>query len=630
MTEGSRVRVTIVGIVIISLFATLLARLWYLQVMAGQAFAAEAQSNRVKIVRIEAPRGQILDRQGRVLIDNRVSNVITVSRSLVGDDKNAVLDRLAQLLAMPRADLERRLSNKRYSHYKPIPLAEDVAEDALVYVREHQELFPGVDAIQVPIRRYNHGSLMAHLLGYVGEINDVELSDNDGYELGDLIGKSGVEASFEADLRGKPGTEELEIERQGRVVGVLRTKEPVKGHDLQLTVDLDVQRLAEESLAQGIAAAHAGWDDEYKKHFIAPAGSVVVLDSRDGSIVAMASFPTYEPTEFIGGIDPALFRTLNDPSGYYPLNNRAIQGQYAPGSTFKVITALAGLRTELITPSTTIEDKGSIRVGDRTLYNAGKKSHGRVDLARALAVSSNVYFYRLGFQIWQQEGSRAEEIQRVARSFGFGERTGVALGSEQDGRVPDEEWKRTANEDHPKAFPDGVWRPGDNVNLATGQGEMLATPLQLANAYAALANGGTVFVPRIAAGLIGEDGKTVREFKPKVGKQALLNEANRGALMAGLRGAVVNEEGTAAPAFAGFPHTQVKVAGKTGTALVNRKQDTSLFAGIVPVDSPQYVVVAVVEEAGFGSAIAAPIVRRIIAGLMKLDIGSVAISQQVD
>lgn len=630
MTEGSRVRIAIVGIVLISLFATLLARLWYLQVMAGDAFAAEAQRNRVETIRVEAPRGQILDRQGRVLIDNRVSNVITVSRSLVGDDKDAVLDRLAQVLGKPRADLERQLADQRYSAYKPIPIAEDVAEESLVYVREHQELFPGVDALQTPIRRYYHGSLLAHTLGYVGEINDAELVENKGYEPGDLIGKSGVEASFETELRGKPGTEELEIERRGRVVRVLRTKEPVKGDDLQLTIDLDAQRLAEESLAQGIAAARAGWDDQMKKHFIAPAGSVVVLDSRDGSVVAMASFPTYEPAEFIGGIGLALWNSLNDPAGHFPLNNRAIQGQYAPGSTFKVITALAGLDSELIAPNTTIEDKGSIRVGDRTFRNARNKAHGRVDLVRALTVSSDVYFYRLGYQIWQQEGERSEGIQRVARSFGFGKRTGVALRSEQSGRVPDEEWKTSAHEDHPEAFPDGVWRPGDNVNLAIGQGEMLATPMQLANAYAALANGGTVFEPRVAARLVGGDGETVREFKPKVANQALLNEADRQVLMAGLRGAVVNEEGTAAPAFAGFPHSQVRVAGKTGTAQVRAKQDTSLFAAIVPADSPQYVVVAVLEEAGFGSAIAAPIVRRIIAGLMKLDIGSVAMSQEVD
>lgn len=631
MTESSRVRATLIGVVIVALFATLLARLWYLQVMAGDAFAAQAEANRVVEVPVEAPRGRILDRQGRVLVDDRVSNVVAVSRSGVGNERSAVLERLEGVLGLPARELADRLDDKRASQYRPVRVASEVPEDTLVFIREHQELFPGVDAVQTPVRRYGGGSLAAHVLGYVGEINDKELEARPGYEPGDRIGKTGVEAAFEEHLRGEPGVERLEIDRGGRVVRVLRLKEPRKGADLRLTIDLDAQRLAEESLAQGIEAARLGWDDEMKKHFLAPAGSVVVLDPRDGSVVAMASCPTFQPGDFTGGISTAQWNELTDPANHYPLNNRAVQGEYAPGSTFKLISALAGLRSGVLTPNTTLEDEGKIRIGDTTKRNARSKAYGRVDLRRALSVSSDVYFYSLGFRIWQLRGEDAEGIQQVARDFGFGEDTGIDLGSERSGRVPDERWKRRAHEEHPEVFVDGVWRPGDNVNLAVGQGEMVSTPLQLANAYSAFANGGTLWVPRLADAVLDERGREAKSFEPDPKAQVTLPGGHRDAVMAGLRGAIVDEEGTAGPAFAGFPNQAVRVAGKTGTAQVSRRQDTSLFAAVVPYDSPRYVLVAVVEEGGFGSAVAAPIVRRVIEGLMALEVRPVdVITGEVD
>lgn len=627
-------RIAVAGVVVASLFATLFARLWYLQVVAGEAFAQEANANRIVEVPLDPMRGRLLDRSGRVLVDNRVTRALTLSRSLVGEERGAVINRLSELLSIPAADLGRRLDNQRFSRYKPVPLVEDVSEEQIVYVREHQELFPGVEATLSPTRSYAHEELAAHVLGYVGEINDRELKDKEGsksdYRLGDQIGKSGVEATFEEYLRGVPGEERFEIDSRGRVVSVLGVDAPKRGGDVQLTIDLDVQRLAEESLFQGIDAAHKGWDDQMKKHFIAPAGSLVVLDSRDGSVVAMASYPTYEPEDFTGGIDPQKWKELNDPGNHYPLNNRAIQGQYAPGSTFKLVTAMAALSAEIITPYTPFEDKGSLRVGQQLFRNAGNRVYGRVDLARALAVSSDAYFYSLGYRIWQLGDQGGNTIQDVATSLGFGERTGIALPVEQPGRVPGEEWKRSMNKKLPKAFPDGVWRPGDNVNLSIGQGDMLATPLQLAVAYAAFANGGTVFTPQIASQVLDEDGKPSTVRPPKRRKQAVITQEIRGAIMGGLRRAIVDEEGTAALAFGGFPHDRVRVAGKTGTAQVAKKQDTALFAAILPTDAPQYVVVAVVEEAGFGSSVAAPIVRRVIQGLSALELAPVTSTAGID
>jgi penicillin-binding protein 2 len=627
--DNSRLRLAVLGVVVISLFAALTARLWYLQVLDTDEFQVAAEANQVRLVYEPAPRGRILDREGRVLVDNRITDVLTLSR-VEAEDHPEVLPRLAALLGTTTGELEHRVADPKFSPFRPVPLAIDVPEEKIVYIREHQEDFPGVDNSQVTTRIYPQGNLAAHVLGYVGEINDAELSErrDDGYRLGDDIGKTGVERSLEEFLRGEAGVTKLEVDSQGRRLRTLGQVAPVQGDDVQLTIDLDIQRLAEESLNQGLEAARRHWDRDQKKHFIAPAGSVVVMDPNDGSILAMASNPTYDPGAFIDGISRPAFAALQDPANHYPLNNRAIQGLYAPGSTFKIVTAWAALREGMITPSTTILDEGRIKIGDRFFKNAGSKPWGRVDLVRALAVSSDVYFYKWGFQFWTERERFGDGIQEAARDLGFGSKTGVNLPSEAGGRVPTPESRRELHEKYPKAWPNGDWFGGDNVNLSIGQGETVATPLQLASSYSTVANGGTVYQPRLAAQTLRPNGALSEDLAPRAVRKLDMPEAIRGPIMAGLRGAVADGEGTASAAFAGF--SAMPAAGKTGTAQVFGKQDTAVFVGMGPYPAPKYVISVVLEEGGFGGETAAPVARRILAGLAGEPPEEIRIAEAID
>ncbi|HLG00569.1 MAG TPA: penicillin-binding protein 2 [Acidimicrobiia bacterium] len=612
MNETSRIRILIVGVIVISLFSALFARLWYLQVISYEKFEVAAEGNRIRFVPREAPRGRILDRRGRILVDNRTANVVAVSRSLVGDERDRVVAELSQLLRLSVAEIEDRLEDFRYADFRPIPVATEVDEATLVAIREREDRLPGVEAIQSPVRVYPHGYLGAHVLGYVGEINDQELEEreDEGYELGNTIGKVGVERAYETDLRGTPGVERYEVDRSGQVVRELGEEESQQGDDIQLALDLDVQRSAEIALESFVQLARGQGKP-------ATGGAVVALDVTTGGVVAMASYPTFEPSGFVHGISNETWERLNRPDCNLPLNNRAIQGLYPPGSTFKIVTSLAGLRTGMITPETTIVDQGSIEIGDRQFRNAGGKSYGRVALPRALTVSSDVYFYSLAKAIDDLSVGQEEEIQNVARLLGFGEPTGIELPFEQDGRVPDREWKRSVHAANPDAFPEGNWFTGDTVNIGIGQGDLLATPLQVATAYATLANGGFEYEPHLGARVIDRFGAVLREVDPEVISEVPIDPAWQSAILGGLRGTVAHQEGTAFNAFQGYRGPAV--AAKTGTSQIRGREDTSLFVGMFPADAPKYVVVAVVEEGGAGADIAAPIVRHVIETIVSTE-----------
>src|SRR5437016_3014172 len=543
--ESPRLRLGVVGIVVISLFAALLARLWYLQVLAAPSYRVQA----------------------------------VVSRVELGKHRDEVLPKLSTLVGIPIADLEKRVDDKRYSPFKPVPVAEDVPKTTIIYLREHQAEFPGVGGVQLTERFYPDGPLAAHLLGWVGEINGGELATfkKKGYKEGDSIGKSGIEKVYEDDLRGKPQVERLEVDSKGRVLGSLGTTPAVQGHDVQLTLDLDVQKLAEDSLQQGLAAARGSYDKQQAKHFIAPAGSAVVLDPRDGSVVALASNPTYDPSIFVNGIKPELFAQLNDPASGFPLNDRAIQGQYAPGSTFKLVTSLAALGHGMIDTKYTVDDGGRIKIGNRIFKNAGGEANGRVNIVRALTVSSDVFFYTLGNQFWLQRSQFGDAMQDEARQLGLGKKAGVALPFEAGGRIPDPDTRKRLHDQNPKAFPNGKWFAGDNVNLAIGQGEMVISPLQLVNAYATFANGGTVWVPRVGAAVRDQLGTMLRDIPPQSVRKVDMPPQVRDPILQGLEGVTTDGRGTAVSAFGGFPSQTFPVAGKTGTAQAGNKQDTSLF-----------------------------------------------------
>jgi penicillin-binding protein 2 len=615
--DSTRLRLGVLGVVVLSLFVTMLARLWYLQVLVAPELRVEAQANSVRLVYTEAPRGRILDRNGNVLVDNRIVPTVVVDREVAADNPE-VLANLSAYLGVPLPDLQRRLEDQRFSQYKPVPVAEDVPKEKVVYLREHEDDFPGVGVVQVTQRAYPHETLAAHLLGYVGEINDSELESrrSAGYREGDTIGKSGVELAYEDALRGTAEVEKLQVDVEGRVLRSLGKQPAVPGHDVQLSIDLEVQRLSEESLKQGLEAANVSWDPDQLKRFIAPGGSVVVEDPRDGAILAMASYPTYHPKEFVNGITARRFEELQDPAGYFPLTNRAIQGQYAPGSTFKPITALAALEKEIIAPETTINDTGTFKLGPQTFRNAFGASNGNVDMARALTVSSDVYFYQLGAALDGKKKWGGYPIQDIAKSLGFGRPTAIELPYELDGRVPDADSRKRQHDANPEAFPFPDWYQGDTVNLAVGQGDLVVTPLQLANAYATLVNGGTVWAPHVGSAIRDVVRDSSVPVEPRQQAKAEMPPEGRGAILQGLERVVTSEEGTAAPAFSGFPLATFPIAGKTGTAEVFGKQDTALFVGFGPVFDPRYVVAAVMEESGFGASAAAPVVRRIFDGLV--------------
>jgi penicillin-binding protein 2 len=611
--DSTRLRLGILAVVVVSLFSALLARLWYLQVLAAPTYRTEAQLNSVRFVYTEAPRGRILDRNGQVLVGNRVVPTVVVDKNELGDKPQDVIQRLSALVKVAPEKLQERIDDPRYSPFKPIPVVDEVPKETLIQIREHQAEYPGVQGVMLTKRFYPNGTLAAHVLGYVGEINDKELPPRKtkGYRAGDTIGKSGVELAYEDDLRGQPEVDKLEVDAQGRVLRSLGRQPAVQGHDVRLTVDLDIQKVAEESLQQALAAARTTYDNESGKRFLAPAGSVVVLDPRDGSVLAMASYPTFDPAQFVDGISEKTFGDLQDPAGHYPLNNRVTQGLYAPASTFKLVTSIAGLETGLITPQYTVNDRGSFTIGDppTVLKNAFGEAFGYVDLSTALTVSSDVYFYELGSRFCP--GRCRTSIQDTARALGLGDFTEIELPFEASGRIPDEQTKKRLHDSNPDAFPDPEWYTGDNLNLAIGQGDTVVTPLQLANAYATLANGGTVYAPHLGMSVLDVNGTQLRTIEPRVNRKTPIPPAVRDPLVAGFQGAVSDSRGTAAPAFAGFPFDRFPIAGKTGTAQVSAKQDTALFTAFGPTNDPQYAVTVVLEESGFGAAAAAPVARRV-------------------
>ncbi len=414
----------------------------------------------------------------------------------------------------------------------------------------------------------------------------------------------------------------------------VKTRPGRVGNDVRLSIDLDVQQVAEAALAEGLVKArqrqNKDIDDHYEK-YKAPAGSVVVLDAQTGGVVAMASYPTYSPAKFVGGITNDDWARFNDKANDYPLLNRVTQGRYAPGSTFKLVTAVAATNNGVRSPLQWVPDEGSIDIGGdkRSFHNAGNKAHGNVDLQKALTVSSDVYFYGLGYEFWKiwesGDHDRGDGIQHTAKELGFGEKTGVEV-SESRGLVPDAAWKaEIVKEFYPndkkKQEENRPWYPGNNVNLAVGQGDLLVTPLQLADAYATFANGGTLVTPHIAAAIEDPNAhdKVVRKIAPKPKRKLAFDPTMYQRMAAGFEGAVRDPEGTAYAAFQGFPFDLVPVAGKTGTAQVQALQsDTSLFAGYFTANNRQYVIVTTIEQAGFGSEVAAPVSRRVIEAVAGL------------
>jgi penicillin-binding protein 2 len=634
MTDNSRVRVSIVGVVIVALFCALLSRLWFLQMGAQDNLKVQAVATTTRAVQTEMPRGRILDRNGKVLVDNKAAWAITVSREISVEERERVLGQLAEVVGSPVEDLEARFSDLRQSPLKPAIVAFNVDEPTRVQVLEHIEDYPGVNVVKLTVREYPYSAeiqsptFAANLLGYVGEIGDQELAKHkdDGYQQGDTIGKAGAERAYESDLRGEPRRETLEVDPRGMPVGAPTHVNPGHiGNDVYLSIDANVQHVAEESLAQGIEGArhlkNANVKDKYET-LKAPAGAVVVQDVRDGSIVALATNPSYDPSQSIDGFSDEEWRKLNDPAAGKPLIDRATQEVYAPGSTFKLVTAIAMQQAGIRSANQTINDNGALDVGDRDFKNANGNKYGRINLSSALTVSSDVYFYGVGYEMWKRWKANNGDatglgIQTAARELGFGAPTGIEL-DEAKGLVPDPEWKKATAEAAPNYTEDekrdhATWYPFDMIGPSVGQGAIAVTPLQLANAYSAFANGNTLWTPHIGMQVKDQAGSVVRTVDPKPLAPLNLDQNLRSAMSTGFSGALNNAKGTAHKVFENWQGPPI--AGKTGTAQVQGKGDTSWFATYFPADNPQYVVVVAVEEGGWGASVAAPVARRIAEGM---------------
>lgn len=541
--------------------------------------------------------------------------------------------------------LRERIEDPRFDKFKPVPIASDVSEQLEVYLRENAEDFPTVTVERITTRNYRYGALAAHLLGYVGAINAEELAeyqnDEKTYENDDQIGKTGVERGMEMALRGTPGRRVYEVDARNRPIREVESlrRDPVPGSDVFLTIDINLQYLVEKGLAAEIERRRGARGNGCPEGPCdPPGGASVSLNPQTGEVLAMASYPTYDPNLFIGGISSRDYDAIASDEleevHHKPLVNRAIAGQYPPGSTFKLFSAYAGLATgQIESPEWQWNDDGTYEYSadcntavenNCSASNAGKTPHGAVNLAEALTVSSDTYFYRLGDVSWRHRDVIGEDAtQQQMRVWGLGQKTGIALPGEAPGRIPDPAWLRefseAINDDPELAEEAGTWTAGKSGNTMIGQGDVLATPLQLANGYAALGNGGTVYRPQFVYQVTPFANAAATEvLAPEAIGQVPFQPGWREALLSGFEGVTksgANGRGTAATSFQGFDQGILNVAGKTGTAQTTGENDTSLFTAFAPVENPTIAMATVVEFAGFGSDAAVPVTRRVMDAL---------------
>ncbi len=642
----------------VCLFAALFGRLWYLQGVEANTVAVKSVAGQgIETVYIPAPRGEIFDRNGVLLAGNRIEQVVTVAPGAEAAHPG-IVGELSAVLGEPTSEVKDAISNVQYSPYQSVPVQEGVSNAVVLAIDENQSLLPGVSVQAEPVRYYPQGETTANIVGYVSGITGSEYAqdkhagcgpDIPCYQTTSLIGQAGVEASFEDYLRGTPGVEKVQVDSQGQVLGLLSYRPPVPGDDLVLSISLNDQRAAVQALNDWVANARGMTDSVSGEPFRAPGASMVVEDPRNGQILALATYPNYNPSDFLGGISETKWKFYNNPANNFPLIDRAVSTGYAPGSTWKVITASAMMRYGFRSPGAYYDDTGTYTIGGQTFKDDDNTALGEVDLAQALTESSDTYFYSLGGQFWQtydngHQLNGPDPLQAVASQYGFGHYTGIALPEENPGIVPDSQVVAKEHAQYPKDYPDGVWEPGFEVQEAIGEGQDSVTPLQLDNAYAAFANGGTLFVPDIALAVEAPgradrpNGKLIKVYRPTVKNHVEVPTGdNREAMLQGFEGVTGSQSGTAYNAFLNFPLSQYPVAGKTGTAQVSDycapyttcapgalpwpayKQDTSVFASFAPATSPRFAVDAVFEQSGYGASVAAPAVAQEYATLLGLN-----------
>ena len=616
------------------LFGFLVLRLFTLQVVDAQSIKAAATATQVRVVPLEAPRGEITDRSATILVGNQVSQEIVLSR-LEASQHPAVVGQVAALTNQTPAQVQAILNNAKYDPYQPAPIQTNASAATIQFLQEHPEQFPGVSVQETTSRTYPQGGTSGtHVLGYVGAISPTQLTENKGkgYTQASAYGQSGIEQFYQSPLRGTNGSQTIEVNAQGQVAGVVSQTNPIPGDTVVLNLDLGLQQTLQTALEQQILADRQSVDKRSGKVPPAPNGAAIVMDPRSGAILAMASYPTYDLTQFVGGITQA---NLNGILGSGALNNYAISGLYTPGSTFKMITATAALQNGLISAGQYVNDTGTFTVPSCIAGGAGcvfvddeAGGVGEVNLTGALTASSDYYFYNLGYLFAAQTTKYGKQpIQDVAAQYGLGQASGIDLLGGSVGRVDSAIERQKLHASAPKAFPNTTWYQGDNIEMAFGQGATAVTPLEMAIAYSTFLNGGTRYAPEVAAGLVSSSGELIRQYPPRVTGHVALTPAISDPILQGLLGVVQSPNGTAYDTFKQYAHfneATFSVGGKTGTASNARGQEpNSWFVGFGPNPNPQYVVVCVIDQGGYGASAAAPVVAQTFNWLATNPVGPV-------
>jgi penicillin-binding protein 2 len=623
-------RVAILGGLAMAMFAIIFFRLWFLQVLSGEQYVQQANANRARDLPVAAPRGEVLDREGQPLVASRTTNAVQIVPSALppaGRKRLLLYRRLGQLLGMSGPHIQALVIKGRTAvPYAPVTIKTDAGQGALTVLAERQNEFPGVAQQPVSIRAYPYGEMAAQVLGYVGQVSETELKMRafDGVKQGTVVGQEGLEYYYDRYLRGRQGIERVEVNAAGYPVpSTLAPTSPKAGYSLKVTLDLPLQREGEKALLQGIEQARAGGKP-------ADAGAFVALDPRNGQVLAIGSSPTFDPNKFAKPLTKSEYAALEGKAGANssgeaspaPLTNRAVNGAYPTGSTFKPITAMGTLEAGVINPTEGLGAGQCIHVSTQQFCNAGKADYGAVGLVEALKVSSDTYFFEAG----ELANSHGNVIQREARKLGVGRQTGIDLPSELTGLVPDRAWRAKVAAEELKCerrkhvqscgISDGrPWSVGDNMHLAVGQGDLLTSPLQMAVAYSTLANAftnggnGWVVRPHLGMEIDGAQGRLIQSLSFPAARHVHLNDTDVNLVMEGIHEAASQPGGTSADVWSGWNQAEHPVYGKTGTAEHVGKEDQSWYMCYLP-DSRRPIVLAVtVEQGGFGAETAAPIAR---------------------
>ena len=619
VTPKAALRVAILGAVVLGVFAALFLRLWALQVLSGTKYVDQARAQSFRAVRMPAPRGVILDRSGLPLVTNATASSIQLwPADLPGNyaSRYGELKRLAFVSRVPLYEIAHGIKQRRGDVVTPVTVREAASGAMVNYLYEHSAEFPGVTIGRSYVRHYPYQQLGAQLLGYVGSITQAQLTRlGTGYDLNDELGQTGVESTYDSYLRGADGEQRLHIDSLGRPLsGVQTAKWPKPGNSVRLTISVKLQKAAERALDDGIRIAQA--DGKWA----ARGGAIVALDPKDGSILAMASSPTYKPSVFAGRVTTKALAAsgLTEKTAAaknYPALNRALQATYPPGSTFKPVTALAAMQEHLVSPYAYLPCTGTYHSpndnANQTFKNWDPFVSQQMDMPTALAYSCDTYFYQLGDRFYSDSGQNT--LQKWARTFGFGQRTGTDAGPEVPGLVPTIAWRhhRFTRKKDPCCWEiDRLWKPGNSIQLAIGQGDLLVTPLQMARLYALIANGGKLVTPHVLLDVENPNGTPVPVPARPAPQQLHIDPAALQVVQKGLWGATHLSFGTSYPIFGSYP---ISIAGKTGTAekVVSLPgylglQDQSWWCGYGPTEDAKLVVCAVIENGGHGGTAAAP------------------------